>query len=392
MPEPRRQLSANERAVVDLLLAAGTSSRADLAAATGLSKPATNELVARLVDAQLVAEAGEVTTARRGPNAMHYRVVPDLAFTAGVEMQPTHVRAAVADVTGRTRAEVDVPHRDEEPAALVAAAVHRAAREADLGTDDLTSVVVGTPGVVTPEGDVHFVQGHPGWRAGQRQRLAQHLGCPVTLENDVNLAAIAEAAQGEGRGAASFTLLRLDEGLGAATVLGGQLLRGAHGWAGELGLTPVGPAVGDLGTPETGFQGFTGEAALAALLTAHGSAPDVAAALAGHDPATHWFRAEAARRVAVIVAVVCTLIDPERVLLTGRLARAGGARLAHDVQECVAAASPLRPHVAPAALDDGAVVLGALALGVAAAQDLVFGPWPAASTTWSRPGKEADEG
>lgn len=369
-----KALSVNELRVIELLLAHRSLSRSDLAAATGLSKPATNDLIARLVEAGLVVEAGEVGTSRRGPNAMHFRAATDVAVVAGVEMQPTHVSAVVADLAGDPLGEVDVPRRGEDAAAHVATAVRAAAIEAGQEAAQLWQVVVGTPGVVTPDGDLDFVSEHPDWRTGQRDRLATALRCPVHLENDVNLAALAEARTGNARDAASFTLLRLDEGLGAATVLDGVLLRGAHGYAGELGLAPAGFDEAPIGTPDAGLQCKLGRRALQELLgdcDLAGRTPEQV--LASEDSAGAGFRSEVARRVAVVVTTVCTLLDPELVVLTGSVGIAGGERLAHAAETLIRGASPLRPRVVPTGIGAGAGVTGALALAVDHARDHVYG-------------------
>lgn len=376
----RRVLSANERMVVDLLLEHGSLSRVSLARATGLSKPATNDLVARLVDLGLLTAVGEVSSSRRGPNAMHYRAVTDLAYVAGVEMQPGHVHVALADLAGVPLVRLDLPRHGEDPAAHVAAAVRAAMDRAEVGVPQLHKVVVGTPGVVTPQGDVDFVSGHPEWHQGQRDRLAAALGCPVQLENDVNLAALAEAEHGRASDAESFTLLSLDEGIGAATVLGGTLLRGAHGYAGELGLAPVVLTADRVGVPETGFQSTLGTLALQRMLDDLGLAdltPEQVLAAPeepGHRAeAMSAFREAVAHRTAAVVTTICTFVDPELVVLTGAVGIAGGERLSRLVEEHIRATSPLRVEVRPTGIDAAAVVTGALVLLIEELRHDVYG-------------------
>jgi predicted NBD/HSP70 family sugar kinase len=383
----RRVLSANERLVVELLLEHGSLSRTALARSAGLSKPATNDLVQRLVDAGFVAAVGEVSSDRRGPNAVHFRAVTELAHVAGVEMQPEHVHVAIAGLAGRPLVELDLPRDGASPAAHVAEAVRRAAAEIGLGTSELWKVVVGTPGVVTPDGDVGFVAGHPDWHTGQRDRLSEALGCPVRLENDVNLAALAESEEGRGADVDSFTLLRLDEGIGAATVLGGVLLRGARGYAGEIGFAPAMASSERIGSSETGYQSWVGRAAIDALVREQGmthvSAAEVLSAPDTETGAAR-VRAEVVRRVAALVATVSTAIDPERFVLSGALGEAGGERLAKEIEETISRDSPLRVEVVPAALGSGSVVIGALALVIDDLRDHVYGTpaAPASSRAW----------
>ncbi|SKC80574.1 ROK family transcriptional regulator [Krasilnikoviella flava] len=372
----RKSLSVNERMVLDLLLERQSASRATISKATGLSKPSTGDLVVRLVEAGLVTPVGEVSSAQRGPNAVHFRAVTDLCHVAGVEMQPGRfVHAVVSDLSGAALSDVRIPQRGDDPVETVAEAVAAACAEAGIEPSRLWQVLAGTPGVVNPQGDMDFVSGHPAWRAGQRGRLAARLGCPVALENDVNLAALAEAESGNAAGIESFTLLRLDEGIGAATVVNRTLLRGAHGYAGEIGLAPT-TGGGPLGSSSAGFQSLVGSAALQEVLDGlglDGTSPEQA--LRDDDPGDglRAFRREAARRVAVVVTTIATVVDPHRVVLAGTVGTAGAERFAAEVEELLRAESPLRTEVVASSFGPGGVVRGALTLLREAARESVYG-------------------
>src|SRR5260370_40271387 len=95
----------NDRAALELLLAEGPLTRAQLSERTGVSKVTVSQMLARLEDRGLVMVAGE-QAGGRGPNAALYSVVPSSAYVAGLYVESDRVRAAVADVTGRPVAEV----------------------------------------------------------------------------------------------------------------------------------------------------------------------------------------------------------------------------------------------------------------------------------------------
>jgi glucokinase len=98
-------------------------------------------------------------------------------------------------------------------------------------------VGVGAPGPVDPKtGVVETPPNLPGWKRVKLQSiLGQKLRCRVILENDANLAALAEARRGTGRGVKNFIYITVSTGIGGGIVIDGQLYRGCSGAAGEVG-------------------------------------------------------------------------------------------------------------------------------------------------------------
>src|ERR1700728_250455 len=220
----------NDRAALELLLAGGPMTRAQLGEHTGLSKVTASQLLARLEERGLVQVAGE-QAGGRGPNAALYGVVPSAAYVAGLHVDHTVVGAGVADVTGRELAVVSVdPTAAHDRAELVRGAVAAAAGSAGVSPDALRSLVIGTPGVLDPHtGEPRLAVNLPAWRQGVLDPLRLDLGRPVTIENDVNLAAMAERATGAAAEVDDFVLVWIGIGIGLATVLGGRLHRRGGG-------------------------------------------------------------------------------------------------------------------------------------------------------------------
>jgi predicted NBD/HSP70 family sugar kinase len=198
---------------------------------------------------------------------------------------------------------------------------------------------------------------------------------PVTIENDVNLAAMAEHAQGAAHGVDDFVLVWMGVGLGLATILGGRLHRGARGAAGEIGYLPVPgvPLPEDLTHPAAGgFRSLADGREVRALadrygFTAAANGESVAAAVraaAAGDSAGEEFLADLARRVAVGVAAISVTLDPGLVVLGGEVGQAGGAALADRVSTEVGRICPVTPDVVPTAVPDAPVLRGALLAAV----------------------------
>ncbi|MEV4806701.1 ROK family transcriptional regulator [Nonomuraea sp. NPDC049421] len=386
---PRLLREINDRAALDLLLATGPMTRGQIGVLTGLSKVTASQTLARLEERGLVEVVG-TQAGGRGPNAALYSVIPSSAYVAGLEVGPELISAAVADIHGRTISEVVVePAADDDPVSVVHDAIVKACRGAKVSLSKLRGVVIGTPGVVDPRsGDVRFSFDLPGWHEGIHEALAGDLRRKVTIENDVNLAAIAERADGAAKGLDDFVLLWASRGLGLAIMLGGRLHRGRSGSAGEIGYLPV-PGVplpedirtepGRLPSLAGGLQSLVSAEAVTELARSYGFAVGSAtecvkvavAAGAEGEPLLD----EIAHRLALGVAAVCVILDPGLVVLSGEVGHAGGEALTSRVEEAVARICPVRPQVVTTTVtDDNPVRRGAVLAALDEAREELLAP------------------
>ena len=389
----------NDRAALDLLLTEGPLTRAQLSERTGVSKVTVSQMLARLEDRGLVMIVGE-QAGGRGPNAALYSVVPSSAYVAGLYVESDLVSAAVADVTGRCVAEISVdPNGGDDPVGMVRDAVGQACESAGLDFSALSAVVIGSPGVLDPRtGAPRIAVNLPTWQEGVLDALREVLHTPVVIENDVNLAAMAERASGAAAGIDDFAFVWLGIGLGLATVINGQVRRGVGGAAGEIGWMPVHGAplpAGNEHPSKTGLQTLAGGFAVQALAAKYGfegatAADSVTAALAdlaqaegdmapgGAAPRTSRgagaaFIDELAHRVSIGVAAVCCVLDPGLVVLGGTVGQAGGAVLAARVAEEVPRLCLARPTVIPSSVPGEPVLLGAMQAALAQARAGLLG-------------------
>ncbi|MFD5704050.1 ROK family transcriptional regulator [Streptomyces lasiicapitis] len=376
---PRVLRAMNDRAALDLLAAHGPLTRTRIGELTGLSKPTTSQLLSRLESAGLVRTTGR-QSGRPGPNAVLYEIDPAVGHVAALSADPTGITALVADITGREVGRRRIEAYPEKPVAedvrhrtaqLVVEAVDGALAQAGLGHDDLRATVIGTPGAIDPhDGRLRYAPHLPGWHSRTlRAELAEVLGTPVTIENDVNLAAIAEQYEGAAQDHDDFVLAWLDEGVGAAIVLGGVLLRGATGGAGEIGYMPVPGAPllrGPEGTPGSYRGGFESLVSGAVVRERAGGKllPDALADTAVRD--------ELARHIATGLAAVVAVVDPELVVLSGQVAQAGGEELRLRVTEEMTGLALPRPLLRISELDGDPILTGALRTALDQARDTVF--------------------
>ncbi|XVQ13360.1 ROK family transcriptional regulator [Spirillospora sp. CA-255316] len=394
---PRLLRELNDRAALDLLVRRGPLTRAQIGEHTGLSKVTASQLLSRLEERGLVEVAGE-QAGGRGPNAALYAVVPSSAYVAGVEVGPDGVTAGVADITGAIIAQVTAdPNGAGDPVKLVHNAVAKACRSAKVALKRLNAFVIGSPGVVDPRsGDVQFAFDLPAWHEGVLAALRTDLRRPVTIENDANLAAIAERAYGAAQDADDFALMWLDRGMGLSIMLGGRLHRGRSGGAGEIGYLPVPGAplpVGEArrgkggeGLTESstwdipalagGYGSLVGADAVRGLAHAHGineaTAIDCVRAAVADEERGGDFLDELANRVSYGVTSVNIVLDPGLVVLSGQLGRAGGRPLAARIERVVGHISPTRPRIAVTEVEGNPVLRGALHAALEQARDEVF--------------------
>ncbi|WP_369239553.1 ROK family transcriptional regulator [Streptomyces sp. R21] len=420
MPAPASPSTAraiNDRLALRLLQQEGPLTAGQLKQLTGLSRPTVADLVERLAAAGLIAVVGESGEQRRGPNAKLYGIVADQAHLAALDVRTESVAVVVSDLLGAELARASVPIADDAgtgPAVEQAVAlVERAAKEA--GAEQLHTVGIGAPGLIDPAtGELRDSSGLPQWHRRLVAALQERLPARVIVENETNLAALAEQRDGAARDRDTFVLLWLGHGTGAAVVLDGSLRRGASGGTGEIGFLPV-PGTAALPSAtdcEGGFHSLAGGAAIARLATEHGltaestgSEPRAAAlvreavavvavdgasegAPAGHGrpagtdgsprpgdlDAAHRFLDALADRVAIGAASVVAVLDPGCVVLGGEVGQAGGDVLAARVARRLARMSPLPAEVRASALGGDAVLRGALLTAREGAQDELFAP------------------
>jgi len=376
----------NERSVLELIHRRGPLSRAQVARVSGLSKPTVSLALSGLLEAQLVREVGR-SRGDRGPSALLYQLNPTAGWVVGIDVGRNWVRAAIADIAGHVVARRDERARVSSARSLIGqigSIAHRLAGEAGVDWSQVTHAALGSPGVFDPvHGYVAMAPNLPGWgRHGLVEAVREQLGTNVTFENDVNLAALAERAHGLGRNLANFAFLSVGTGIGLALVIDGQLRRGAHGAAGEIAYLPIGPA--DPRDPANRRRGAFEETTAAAGIVRQAKALGMrsplsaetifTAARRGNRTAIKVVQTEAAR-LALAIATITPVLDPEIVILGGGVGR-NGDLLLEPIERELRQLMPFKPRVAVSALGDDAVLQGAVAIALEAARERVFARIP----------------
>ncbi len=375
----------NERAVLEQIDTVPAATRADIARSTGLSKPTVAIALTTLMERGWIEETGSVV-GRKGPVAALYSVRPDAGFAAGVAGGHDWVKINVADITGRIRGHRRAALNRGQGllAGQIVGLISAAATEIGITTADISETVVGVPATVSRDGrQLRYAEGLPESGSALGEALAVSLPNAMTLENDVNLAALAELASGSATGVEDFALLTLGHGVGVGIVIGGQLYRGFDGAAGEVGFLPS-SRTGGRYLP---LEEHLGAAYIQSRARVAGLTGDVtpravfAAAAEGSSIALDIVR-ETADSIAYTVACLAAVLDPPLVILGGAIG-ANRELLQDRVIEHLAELSPLRPRIETSALGADAVLIGATVMAVQRTRSAAFdgGAKTAAATT-----------
>ena len=361
----------NEQLLLEHIRQRGPCSRAELARVSGLSKPTVSLALGNVERAGLVRIAGQ-RTGVPGRTAQLYEIRADAGLVLGLDIGREYIRGALAGLSGEIRARSSVQVRASSVRARIAELVELAdALCASAGVDRsaVTQTVIGSPGVYDPRrNSMRLTGGLYGWdRPAALAGLRDAFGPSLVMENDVDAAALAEQALGHGRNVDHFAFVHVGTGIGMGLVIGGQLLRGAHGVAGEIAFLPIGSGDDER---EVRLRGELESAAAAdavvraarrAGMRGPVSARSVFEAAAAGDARAVLVVAEEARLIAKAVSVVIAVVDPSLIVLGGGIGQAPG--FADLVRAELERMAPVTPPVQVSALGTDAVVDGCLAAG-----------------------------
>jgi predicted NBD/HSP70 family sugar kinase len=328
----------NRSRVLNLIRVQPGISRADIARSTGLSPSTVTSITGTLLSQDLVVEdepAG--TQARRvgkvGRPATLLRVDPSARHVLGVKLAPESLTMTVTDLDATPLAMARLAHgehaRHAEVGETFATAARQVLGEAGLVDAQPLGIGIGVPGLVHPESGAVVRSPLPDWvdpRLGML--VSEHLGMPVLVDNDVNTLTVAEHLHGAGRGLDDLLVISIGRGIGMGAVVDGALLSGSRGAFGEIGHVVVDPHGRPCWCGRRGcLEAQAAEPAIVdevARVIGRPVAVDDLADVAEADRRVAAILADAGRLVGETLSVAVTLLDPQRVVVSGE-----GVRLGH---------------------------------------------------------------
>ncbi len=269
----------------------------------------------------------------------------------GIDLGGTFVKCALLDRWLAIKAALQSPTpSDRGPQGVIetmASTVEQLLRQQGVSRDRVAGVGIGSPGPLDLEaGVVIGMPNIPGFQnVPLRDELSRRLDLPAVLDNDANAAALGEFLVGSGRGVHQMVLLTLGTGIGGGVILDGEVLHGAHGIGAEMGHMIVDPGGEQCGCGQRGcLERYSSatylaqyarrlieqegrESSLAGVLAEKGGidARDVQQAWGEGDElgAEVWERAM--RFLTIGCVSLCRILDPDRIVLGGGMAKAGEA-------------------------------------------------------------------
>ena len=229
----------NVRLVLRTLYDGSALSRADLARATGLTRPTVSTLVSTLIAEGLVVESGLGLSVGGKPPTM-LGVPPSGRQMICLDLSGAEFQGAVVDLRGEIRQRESIAVSGARGTAALALAVDLIEQLRQAATAPLLGIGVATPGLVDPGQGIVLSAVNLGWSdVALAQILEDRGGLPVHVANDSHVAALAEYMFGPARDSAHLITIRIGQGIGAGIVLNGQPFYGDGFGAGEIGHVVV---------------------------------------------------------------------------------------------------------------------------------------------------------
>lgn len=386
--------SVSRAAVLRLIRDVPGTTRVQLTQRLGLSPSTASRIVSRLLEDELLLEGPTIErmAVGRRPTALSFNRAA--YHLAGVEISGTCLTAALANLDGELshQRSFELPPRGGTAALrVVLDAIQAIVDAAEQDGLNVRGIGIGAPGVTD------FARGRVAWAPSLawrdlmlRDEVEQRFNVPTFVENDVNLAAVGEYWLGAGRGSHSMAYVHVSDGIGAGLILGGELLRGHHHIAGEVGhVLPDRATLAGSFTEVGAMESVASTVGLGERLTRHTRAgrtsvleagrpltpAHVLAAARDDDAVAADLAEELLDHVAMMLTAVMAVVDPEVVVLGGDLAGAGEWVL-NELSQRLNHTLPAWGEIRLSSLGAAAGVLGASALALLEVEHLHPRPRP----------------
>ncbi|MBX5457681.1 MAG: ROK family transcriptional regulator [Thermogemmatispora sp.] len=331
----------NREQVLRIILREGPLARIDLAHRTGLTAAAISHITRELIEDGLLREVGPARGKRVGASAILLDLPEDGPIIGAVHQGVSAIRLALCTLRGRVlvRSQVSTPRplSPDETVALIGQKLHDLLADNGYTKASLLGVGAGVVGLVDSERALVKRAPRLGWeKVPLGDLLAERLGCPVALDNNVRAMALGEALLGQGRFWPDFAFVYVGTGIGSGLIVNGYPYRGAHGNAGEIGHITIDPegercTCGNRGCLET----IAAEPAIVRLASLQGLAlPEEAAspketvrrlaslARQGDEAARAVVRT-CGESLGIALSTLTDILNPSRIVLHGAIAEAG---------------------------------------------------------------------
>jgi len=376
----------NRSAVLEIIRQQQIVSYSQIARHLNVSFPTVMRIVEELIQLNFVRPVGF----SQEPNVGRPRSLIEFNGSGycvvGIDLGGVDLSGAVTDLSGNIQAEARSPVTNGDAQANVATMLNLIDQLISIPRppdQKILGIGIGAPGVTHSKQGVVTWAPNLGWcEMPVREIVQTKYNIPTFIENDVNIATLAELSFGAGRGIQNFVCLYLREGLGAGIVIAGMLFRGHHHAAGEVGYLP--PGLQYLGVTDKEFgilEKFASSRGIVnrgkrmlkekgqnrARLTIHHI---VNAAQAGEEWAVDLFE-DTARYLSFTVACLTGVLNPEVICLGGGVIEQVDGLISSIIKN-VEGGVPYMPKIVASPLGKNAVILGTVNLVLAEEMDFTM--------------------
>jgi glucokinase len=365
----------NRSAVLEIIRRESPISRTAIAQRLDVSLPTVMRIVDGLMEEGFIRSQGttEWSGGRRRP-LLEFNA--DGFVVLGIDMGGTDLYGAIADLGGNILDEASLSLTETSSEAsfiFLTALIDKLLASAKVEGRRVRGIGVGAPGVTLhEEGIVTWAYALHWENFPLKARLAEKYDLPITVDNDVNLAALGELWFGAGQNVQDMILVEIGTGIGAGVIIDGRLYRGAKEASGEIGnMLPgrefLGKNFTDFGALERVASGTAmirrahgllehqrGDAALKGL-----TVEDIFLAARNKEEWAQTIVNETADYLAIAITNLVAAFDPEIIVLGGATSRSADV-LIQPILERISAAIPNPPRIVVSDLGLHATVMGAI--------------------------------
>ena len=365
----------NVAVILEIVSDAGEISRTEIARRSKLSPPAVTVIINDLLEKGLILEVGKAPSTG-GRRRRLISLNPDGRYFIGVDIGATKIHGGLLDFTGELLCNLETPTDSQIPTKeVVISVIENLMSKSKVPRKKILGIGLGIPGVVNPENRIATFSPGVGWENRDiGGEIYEAVGIPVWVDNEANTKVHGEQWKGALKDINNGVCLTIGNGIGMGLLLNQRVYHGKRGASGEIGywLLNFGesiqrnPGYGHLESFAAGSgivqrtKDYLGanQQVTSSLRGMELSAKAVFEAAQNNDPVGVKIIEETTRMLGIAIANLSSLLDVERVVLSGGITRAGSILL-DPIKEIVEALAPYPPEIVISELQETAGVLGA---------------------------------
>lgn len=357
--KPDTPKTLNQFQILNTIRIAGTISRTEIAEIIGHSRASVTNITAQMITSNLIYEKRIEGSSARGRNRVMLAINPDASYVVGVKVSAFRIGCVVTDILANVKSSIVMPVRTAERpvefvADLIEEAIQHCIKEAGLSLQQISGIGIGIPGLVDGrEGISHWSPLYKRGTTPLRELIQKRFAIATYVDNDTNTVTLSKLWVGKGKGLNNFAVITIEDGLGMGVVINGELYRGPHGFAGELGhfiATPDGELCrcGKRGCYEAYISNFGILHSVKQLCAEKEwrcdnpetlSIEDIIEKARQGDPVLQWIFRRAGQYLGLALSGIIQIFNPEKIIVTGNGTQSGElvfAAMRETIKKCTA--------------------------------------------------------